>query len=501
MKTNLKKNTIANYLGQFYSIFIGLLILPFYLEYLGAEAYGLVGFFTMLTTMMVLLDMGFSQALIRETAKKKDKVNGLLEIKKTLRTLESAIIVVSTVIFFGIFFSTEWITLHWLQIKELNFEVVENCIKLMGFMLAIRWYVSLYSGMVSGLEQQVWLNIYKIIIATLRFGGGFVLIFFISEKIFYFFLYQTFIATVEIAVLNFKIYGNLPSTKFLLPTVNSIKHIAPFAVSIAFTSGVWIVYTQLDKLLLSHYIPLEKYGIFALVVTVSNAVMLLSVPLSQAIIPRMTSLLSNNKEREMLSLYSKGTQFVSIVIFSSIGIISLYSYELLFSWTGNVEVATWGSPVLFWYAIGNAILAIGAFQYYLQFVHGNLKYHIRINIIFPILILPIIFYTVKNYGAIGAGITWFSAQLIMFLVWTPFVHHKFAKGIHKDWMIKDIMPSFLVTIIFLVILKVINIDFSVFNRIEIFGVLVCLGIVLLAFNTMVYRSARDLIIVKFKQFI
>ena len=180
MKISLKKNTIANYLGQFYSIFIGLFILPFYLEYLGAEAYGLVGFFTMLTTMMVLLDMGFSQALIRETAKKKDKVNGLLEIKQTLRTLESAIIVVSTVIFFGIFFSTEWITLHWLQIKELNFEVVENCIKLMGFMLAIRWYVSLYSGMVSGLEQQVWLNIYKIIIATLRFGGGFVLIFFIN---------------------------------------------------------------------------------------------------------------------------------------------------------------------------------------------------------------------------------------------------------------------------------------------------------------------------------
>lgn len=73
---SLKKNTIANYLGQFYNMFIGIFMLPFYSKYLGAEAYGLVGFFTMFTSIMMLLDMGFSQALTRETAKLKDKING-----------------------------------------------------------------------------------------------------------------------------------------------------------------------------------------------------------------------------------------------------------------------------------------------------------------------------------------------------------------------------------------------------------------------------------------
>lgn len=497
-KISLKKNTIANYLGQFYTMFIGIFMLPFYLKYLGAEAYGLVGFFTMLTSIMMLLDMGFSGALTRETAKLKDKINGLMKIKEILRSVEGMIAVLSMVIFIGVFFSSAWIVLHWLQVKELSFEVVENCIKLMGFIVAIRWYVSLYSGLVVGFEQQVWLNVYKIIIATLRFGGGLILILFISDDIFHFFIYQAIVAAVELLILNLKIYGNLPKTEFLLPTIKSIKYIAPFALSLAYTSGIWIVYTQLDKLLLSHYIPLEKYGYFALVVTVSAAIMQFSAPLSQAILPRMTSLLSNDKENEMLALYRKGTQFVSIIIFSVVGIVAFFSYELLYAWSGDVKAATWAAPVLFWYTIGNGILAILAFQYYLQFAYGNLKYHIKFNTYFPIVVLPIVYFAVSTYGAVGAGIAWAVVQLAVFFIWPPFVHSKFAKGIHKDWMIKDITPAFVVTLVYLVILKLIAIDFEIFNRIEMFLVLILLGCVLLVLNAVVYPNIRDVFLEKIK---
>ena len=42
------RNTSLNYLGQAYALLIGILILPFYLGHLGAEAYGLIGFFAVL---------------------------------------------------------------------------------------------------------------------------------------------------------------------------------------------------------------------------------------------------------------------------------------------------------------------------------------------------------------------------------------------------------------------------------------------------------------------
>ncbi len=64
-KVSLKKNTSANYVGQFYNIFIGIAILPAYMSYLGAEAFGLIGFFTMLSAWMMLLDVGLSSVISR----------------------------------------------------------------------------------------------------------------------------------------------------------------------------------------------------------------------------------------------------------------------------------------------------------------------------------------------------------------------------------------------------------------------------------------------------
>lgn len=111
-------------------------------------------------------------------------------------------------------------------------------------------------------------------------------------------------------------------------------------------------------------------------------------------------------------------------------------------------------------------------------------------------VLPIVFYTVSNYGAMGAAITWAVVQVVVFFIWPPYVHSKFAKGIHKDWMIKDIFPSFLATMSYLVILKLINIDFEVFNRIEVFLILICLGCVLLVLNAIIYPNIRKLILAK-----
>jgi len=492
---SIKKNTIANYVGQFYMIFIGIFMLPFYLKYLGAEAYGLVGFFTMLQSWMMLLDLGLSGTLSRETAKLKDKLNGLLKLKQLIRSIEAFYMIMVLFIILSVFSASDWIAHNWLNINMLAIETVVYCIQLMGVMIGIRWFVSLYRGSIIGFENQVWLNAYNIVIATLKFVGAFLLIKYISNDIFHFFIYQMMIALLEFFIIKNKLYNFLPKTNFLMPSFDVIKKIAPFALSLAYTSGIWILFTQLDKLMLSHYISLKEYGYFTLVVLASSAIMQLSGPLSQAILPRMTALLSNDKEEDMLKLYHHGTQFIAITVFSVAGIISFFSYELLYAWTGDVEASTWASPILSWYVIGNGILAIGAFQYYLQYAHGNLKYHVKMNTVFPLITLPIIFYAVSNYGAMGAAIAWFWIQLIGFLIWPPFVHGKFAPGIHKDWILKDIFPALVVTGLFISLIKYINIDFTLFNRVEIFLILLLLGLLLLICNVLVYPKIRDKIFI------
>lgn len=53
---SLKSNIAANYASQLYTTLIGIVLVPLYLQYMGTEAYGLVGFFVMLQAWFNLLD-------------------------------------------------------------------------------------------------------------------------------------------------------------------------------------------------------------------------------------------------------------------------------------------------------------------------------------------------------------------------------------------------------------------------------------------------------------
>ena len=65
---SLRKNIIANYFSQFYVTLIGIVLLPLYIKYMGAEAYGLLGFFAMLQAWFMILDLGLTPTISRETA-------------------------------------------------------------------------------------------------------------------------------------------------------------------------------------------------------------------------------------------------------------------------------------------------------------------------------------------------------------------------------------------------------------------------------------------------
>jgi len=489
---SLKKNTIANYIGQFYTMFIGIFMLPFYLKYLGAEAYGLVGFFTVLMSWMVLLDLGLSTTLARETAKLKDKLNGLLELKKMTLSIELFFVIISVFIFSVMFFGSSWISTHWLSVKELSYETVESTVKIMAFMIVLRWFVGLYQGTIIGFEHHIWLNIYKVVFATLKFFGAFLLMVYVSSDIVHFFYFQLIVAIFEFIVIKFKVDSYMKVSQKVSPSFMTLKQIAPFALSIAYTSGIWVFITQLDKLMLSHYLPLNEYGFFTLIILVSGAILQIFQPIGQAILPRMTSLLSNGQEKEMITLYHKATQIVAIVVLSVSGMVAVFAYELLYAWTGNIEASQWAAPILFWYALGNGAVALLSFQFYMQYAHGNLKYHVKGNTYFGFVQIIVVILAVHFYGALGAGIAWFGLQTFFLLWWPGFIHSKFAPGIHKNWVFKDILPSLLMSLFYLFLIKNLGIDFSE-NRLILFFTLIGLGLGLLFLNIVVSEEGRKVL--------
>lgn len=440
---SLKKNIIVSYISQIYVAIIGILMVPVYISYMGAEIYGLIGFFAMLQMWFQLLDMGLTPTMARETAKFRGGGVEKRKIWALLRTLEVVFLFIGLVGFFLVYLFSDFISSKWLKINSLNVYDVNEAIVLMGGAIVFRWMSGLYKGVVSGFEKISWLGWFNILIASLKFVAVLPVILLLGGSPFIFFSYQLIIAFIEMLFLLFKSYREMPKRnceKRFFFDVSSLRDVVRFSSSIAFTSSVWIITTQSDKLILSKVLTLSDYGVFTVAVLAASGVLVASTPVSSVLMSRLTVLATQSKEDEFLSVYRKMTQLVCVGALSIAVVLTIFSKQVLLAWTGDKNIAENAYQVLSLYALGNGILALTAFPYYLQYAKGDLKLHLLGNVIFVSFLIPLIIAFSYYFGAIGAGWVWCLSNLIYFLFWVPKVHHKFFKNLHANWILIDILP-------------------------------------------------------------
>lgn len=451
MQIELRRNILFNYIGHFYITFVGILILPLFLKYLGAEAFGLIAFFALLQSWLQLLDVGMTPTMGREVARLRVHENLKVQLRSVVRSLETIFISIGVLIFIIVFLARDFIAEKWLNAVIINSNEVALCIGVVAFVISIRWIGSLYRSGINAYEQQVWMNIFDIIFISLKSPIALLIVVTLDKGIVFYFIYQAIIVFIEQLLIMLKFSTLLPSISpnIKLFSFSEIKRIMPFALGIAYTSGIWIFTTQLDKLMLSKILNLSEFGYFTLIATVASGLAVLSGPISKAVLPRMTALLSQGKEHEMLHLYRRATRIIVCIISPMTIILSLYAKEVVLVWTDNQNATEWIAPILPFYIIGNGLLAILAFQYYLQYAHGQLKYHVRYNTFYAILVIPLIIISVLKYGAIGAGYVWLFSQLMTILLWVPFIHYVFSPGLHWKWLVFDVVVPILSAICYI----------------------------------------------------
>ncbi len=441
---SLKKNIIANYISQIYVSAIGILILPLYIKYMGAEAYGLIGFFTMLQSWFTLLDLGLTPTIGRETARYYGGMTSALQYRQLLRALN--VIFVSIAIAGGgaLFLSSKIITLHWLHIKELPIENVILCIKVIACCVAMRWLCGLYRGVISGAEKQVWLSSFNVFISTLRFICVFITMYFYGFNAVVFFIHQLAVALIEFVgfyVISRKLIPH-PKNKIGW-SFQPVKAILAFSLTVAFTSSIWVMITQTDKLVLSGILSLVQYGHFTLAVLAASGIMIISGPISTALLPRFARLYAEGNYQKLIKLYHTATQLVCVLASSASIVLAFCAEPLLFVWTGDRELARVSAPILSSYALGNGILAISAFPYYLQYARGTLRYHFIGNIIMLLTLVPAIVFMANYYGGIGAGYAWLTINILYLILWVGFVHSKLEPGMHLKWLFNNVLRIYI----------------------------------------------------------
>lgn len=496
-QNSIKKNIIANYVGQAYKALIGIVMMPLYLSYLGSEAFGLIGFYIMLQSWMQLLDIGMKPTLARESAKYRAGSISSLELQTILRTLEVIFVATGALAAAAMIFSSNYIATSWLNVKELDLTIVSLSVSIMAVIVGVRWVSSLYNGVVSGLERQVWLNGFGIVSSTFRFV--FVLIPFeiFGASIEVFFVYQLIASLFEAVVIIIFTYGNFEKIKEKVSySFDVLKKIYKFSFAIAFGSVIWVLVTQVDKLILSKYISLDEYGYFSLAIVIANGLFVLGNAIGAAIMPRMTIYNEQGKTKELDKLYFLSVEIVLIVVVPISALLVFYGENILYLWTNDALAAQKASEIMKWYVLGNVMVSMGAFAYYLQYAKGNLKLHVRGNLIYAAILIPSQIYMASNFGPIYTGMLWFVANLLIVVLWLGVIHKKFLSGKHLSWLwlnLKMFIGGYMVVY---ALTYYFNINFE-YELIE-FLKLAFIGVVSVIFTFLFSTNLKEKIFIRFR---
>jgi O-antigen/teichoic acid export membrane protein len=436
----LKRNLIANYLGQGWTALMGLAFVPLYIKYLGIEAYGLIGLHAMLQTWFSLLDMGITPTLGREMARFTSGTHSKESIRDLLRSVEFVAVGIAFLICVSVALGANWIATSWLKADALPVEMMARAVAIMGLVIALRFVEGIYRSAIVGLQLQVLFNVVNSLMSTLRALGAVVILAWISPTIWAFFLWQGLVSIASLSILGVVTYSSVPKGerggRFSLKSLRGVWHFAGGMVGITLLA---LLLTQVDKILLSKLLSLSEFGYYTLAGTVAGALFILIGPITQAFYPRFCELFASSDKVALADNYHKGAQLVSVIAGSAAIVLIFYAETFLKLWTQNVELAARVSILLSLLTLGNMLNGLMWIPYQMQLAHGLTSLTIYINTVAVIIIVPAILWIVPCYGVVGAAWIWVMLNAGYCLIAMPLIFQRIMTAEKWLWYRDDVL--------------------------------------------------------------
>lgn len=436
---SLKRNVVANYLGQGWSALMSLAFVPVYIGYLGMEAYGLIGLFAVIQAWLTLLDMGMTPTLTRELARYEAGEHSAQSIADLLRTLEIVCVGVATLIVVALAGTSGWLAHHWLRAESLSPQTVQSAVLVAGAVIALRFVEGLYRGAIYGLQRQVWFNVVNAAVSTVRSVGLIGVLAWVAPTIQAFLVWHVVWALIPVVLYAWKVHAVLPRApqgpRFSARALADVRH---FAGGMMATTLTVLLLTQVDKALLSRLLTLESFGYYSLASAVAAALSMLLVPITTAVYPRMVALAAAGESGPSVALYHFAAQLVTVALVPSGLLLAFHAQGVLFAWSGDAVLAARAAPLLSVLVLGTMLNGLMHVPYHLQLAHGWTGLALKANLVAVTMFVPAIWWLVPIYGGIAAAWIWVALNAGYVVVVAPLMFRRLLTSEQGAWYLRDL---------------------------------------------------------------
>lgn len=434
---SMPRNLAFGLASAAWSALVGFAMVPFYLRFLGIEAYGLIGIYSSVSVLVSLLDFGLAPAINREVARCTAERN-IRPARDLLHTLGIVYWSTAAAIAMATAFGAPLLSRGWLTATQLPQESIRTSLVLIGLVLACRWPQGLYLSALVGAERMVIVSTVAMVMTSISSFGAVAILAWVAPKVEALFMWQAAVGllhTVILRTLAWRAIGREPGVKF---STTALKSIWRFSASIGGIAITALLLTQLDKVILSSLLTLSSFGEYTLATVIVSGVYLIVNPVFNVVYPRFTALAAQESHTKLAELYRSGTRLLAVALFPLCMTIAIFSKDILLVWTGNQQLADGAALVLSLLVAGAALHSVMYFPYALQLACGNTRLPLTINFILLAVAVPLTTLLVWRYGTNGGA----AANLLLYatylLLGAWMTHRRLLQKVGWAWLLRDV---------------------------------------------------------------
>lgn len=489
--TSLKINLASNFIGNAWTALISIIFVPFYIRYIGAEGYGLLGVFTTMQVILSLLDSGLTTTLNRELAGLSVVEGTTQRMRNMVRTLE--------IVYCGIAFGIGVLAValspvlahNWVKPEELSVQTVQYSFMLLGTSLMFQFPIGFYSGGLLGLQKHALLNLIRIFFSTLRSVGALFVLMYYSGSVISFFTWILLVTFLNLVVIRLVLWKQLPAGKIkAIFDKTELKRVWRFIAGMSGIAVTSVLLLQIDKIVLSNMLPLRQFGYYSIATTLSSVLYQICNPVTQSFFPKFSALVSKGSTEALKKVYHQGCQLITVAAVPAALMLVIYSKELIHVWTNNFDAVSnmWKVAAIF--AFGTMFHVLMLLPYMLQLSYGKTRLPFLINIVLLFLVIPGVAISANYYGAEGAAAYWAGLNIIYFFIIPFLIHRHLLTGETKNWYWSDtIKPALGIACVIVMWRFIIHFDYT--SRLSMLAILTGIGLSGMLAGIALSRGIRD----------
>ncbi len=328
------RNTIFNSIGRIWLMLLSLLLVPYILHKLGVQVFAVWSLVFVVANYLGVLDFGIRTSFAKYIAE--------YHTKEDQGSINA---VINCGIIFYLVFSLFIVALAFL-LREPIISLLkipsavhdESIFAIMGMVLilSLNNTFSIFESVLVGLQRMDVQNKIMIFASIFNIAGTF---FFLEKGLGIKGLVLNYgIVSFVILVLNIYFsYRLLPQIQIGLSWMDKriFKILFNYGIKMQVCNFAAIIYTQADKIILSHFLGLSYVTFYELGQKAANAVRMLPMLMLSALVPAVSELEASDNKEKLLELYERGSKYISLVAFPLIFLSIITASDLIHLWVGD----------------------------------------------------------------------------------------------------------------------------------------------------------------------